>query len=1126
MTRIKSVLSWTFALIWMNTEIGRSEAILHYFESEWEEIYRRLPEIAEAGYSAIWTPPPTKSPVAGTLKWANVGYSLWDRFDLGEIPQRGTIATRYGTRGCLRMFVDNAHQCDILIYPDLVFNHNGNGPNHFTYPGMKINDFHVWQDSSQPGGWKRANRMTGYDDISNGFGLTFQEELVSLIDIKTEPDNRFINNPPFFAPEPAPFVRHPGQPSKYPFFQFNGYESENVRQMLIRWVNWLGYAMDYDGARLDAAKHVVREFYGQIGNSNGFNHNIQWNFATRRGYPFNNDLSQMYANDIRRNRALVFSEIFTGSTSTYGYWDFGTQMLHLDFPLKIGVVNPAFGGNLSLLGSFDGLGPLNGIRFVQSHDQGPPARNDLAHAWLLTHIGKSVVYFSGNNITNMDANKTWVLPGHGAALGDYHNRITNMVYVRNQFARGKQWERWSDGDFYAFERYDDLNNNNSPNPGEALLLVALNDSGSPQTRTLQTAFPNGTVLKDYSGNNPNTVTVSGGQVTITVPGNLPGIPGGQGWVYYAPRNADANGEPIRFLNGNNQVGTINWIVPGGIHAPSKPRQIPRITTNSVNIDVHFTNPPDGTVDSVIIRWGQGRDLNPDPNINPFGGNNIISSGYMPATQLSTGHWRLTADLSNIPEGLHLIQARCFNQRPSTLPPLFQTFYKVVYVDRTGPSIQIENPPANGTIQGDTIVRINNPDYTAYTVEVSVNGGPFRPAHRYIRGLWKYSLSGLPAGTHTITVKATEADWGNPRSIINQSTTTRTFTVVRDGPPVAINHKEGEVLKMPFFITRLHLPTSLGVSNVKLYWDGYEMVGLAGTNGIVTHIFDGRYISGGVEDRLWGAFTNGPHFFEAVVTDANNKVTRVTRQVTYNLYGQNLTDSDGDGLPDDTEIPFYSTGTNPGPSGQLPGDTNYDNVPQSGENWTRLNPLNHQTYYVGDWDGDRDSDGDGVKNLFETWQGFLRHGNAFHFDIYNSGSKPSLADPIDADNDGMTARWEGLNGLNDSNAANNTQDPDNDGIPNLLEFAFNLDPQKYDADSLPQPTITNINGQDFFTITYLPNPDIGLTNVTVTAEFSSDLQNWSTAGIIFDNNHPVAGSVRARVPIGSNQRGFFRLRATK
>src|ERR1043166_4135230 len=148
---------------------ARSEVILQYFETDWNEIYQRIPEIAEAGYDALWTPPPSKSPEAGTIKWGNVGYSLFDRFDLGELPQRGLLGTRYGTRSDLRNLVDHLHFCDVKIYPDIVINHNGNGPDYRTYPGMVPNDFHIWQDGSQPGGWKRPPRMTAYDDINNGF---------------------------------------------------------------------------------------------------------------------------------------------------------------------------------------------------------------------------------------------------------------------------------------------------------------------------------------------------------------------------------------------------------------------------------------------------------------------------------------------------------------------------------------------------------------------------------------------------------------------------------------------------------------------------------------------------------------------------------------------------------------------------------------------------------------------------------------------------------------------------------------------------------------------------------------------------------------------------------------------
>ena len=68
---------------------GHAEVIIQYFETPWDEIYERLPEIAEIGYESIWTPPPGKSPIGGRFPHAyggNVGYNSYDRFDLGDTP--------------------------------------------------------------------------------------------------------------------------------------------------------------------------------------------------------------------------------------------------------------------------------------------------------------------------------------------------------------------------------------------------------------------------------------------------------------------------------------------------------------------------------------------------------------------------------------------------------------------------------------------------------------------------------------------------------------------------------------------------------------------------------------------------------------------------------------------------------------------------------------------------------------------------------------------------------------------------------------------------------------------------------------------------------------------------------
>ncbi len=965
----------------------RGEVILQFFEGDWDEIYRRLPEIAEVGYEGMWIPSPCKSPVAGTITWGNVGYSLYDRFDLGDTPQRGTLRTRYGTRGDLRNMVDNGHWCDVRIYPDTVFNHNGNGPDYRYYPGMVPNDFHVWQDSGQPGGWKRAYRMSDYDDINNGYGKTFQEELVSLMDIVTERDGRFQGgNSPYFAADPTPFVRHPGDYQKYPFHEYpTNLPAENVREMLVRWINWLGYAMDYDGLRLDAAKHVVAEFYGTAGQYDGFNHNAQWNFDQRRGFSDANEYDEMYMNYIRRDDALLFAEIFSGSSATFDYWrNAGVKMRFLDFPMKINMINDAFNnGNLSALASLGvALDPTEGISFVQSHDQSGPGKLNLAYAYLLTHIGLPVVYFSGNNISWADYNtKTWVLPGHGGALGDYDdNRLPNLVYIHNQFARGKEYTRWSDNDFFCYERYDD-DGDDTPESGEGLLLVALNDSGYDISHEVQTAFEDGTWLHDYTGNNANDIQVyGGGKAYVTVPGN-----GGEGYVCYAPFNAAADGDPLRFNRdtAGTAYGTIAWVVPGGVHATNKPRQVVRITGDTVYIDVHFNEPAYGSVDNVLIKWGRGRDLN--AAATNYTDNDEIISGYEQATEIASGHWRLAAALTNVPDGLHLVKARCFNARSAGLPALFQTFSEAVYVDRHGPELEIVHPADGETIEGEAVAVISNADYSAWYVEVSVDGGGYEPANEVMRGAWKYALCGLSGGTHTMVVRSLERDWGAETNIINTSTYVRVFAVDTNGPAVSLSHTNGTVIEMPFFQTTVTVPAGMDQSSVKLYWDGYEMAGLSGT-GTLTHVFDGRYLSGGVEGRLYGAFCNGPHFFEAVAVDSG-QTNRAAARVYFDLYGSSQVDSDGDGLPDDVEMPGFSEGA-PGPNVPWPGDDNQDMIPNNGESWSRLNPMNADTTYDGVWDGDEDWDGDGYPNLCEVERGYLEYGDPYHYDIYDGNSHPA------------------------------------------------------------------------------------------------------------------------------------------
>lgn len=77
------------------------------------------------------------------------------------------------------------------------------------------------------------------------------------------------------------------------------------------------------------------------------------------------------------------------------------------------------------------------------------------------------------------------------------------------------------------------------------------------------------------------------------------------------------------------------------------------------------------------------------------------------------------------------------------------------------------------------------------------------------------------------------------------------------------------------------------------------------------------------------------------------------------------------------------------------------------------------------------------------------------------------------------------------------EPVGDGMPNLLKYAFNLNPLQDGHASLPQPTYS----AGILTLTVpAPQPDL-----TYTVEASTDLIHWSTAGVHQTNGPPLVAN---------------------
>ncbi len=104
----------------------------------YQTVYTYIPQIAAAGFDNIWLPPPSKA-MGGR---DSMGYDPYDYYDLGEYYQKGSVATRFGTKADLLSLINLAKSYGLHVTADIVINHNGGGDLEWN---PNVNDY-TWTD--------------------------------------------------------------------------------------------------------------------------------------------------------------------------------------------------------------------------------------------------------------------------------------------------------------------------------------------------------------------------------------------------------------------------------------------------------------------------------------------------------------------------------------------------------------------------------------------------------------------------------------------------------------------------------------------------------------------------------------------------------------------------------------------------------------------------------------------------------------------------------------------------------------------------------------------------------------------------------------------------------------------
>jgi alpha-amylase len=222
----------------------------------WKRLKEQAPDLARAGITALWLPPAYKANGGGY----DVGYGIYDLFDLGEFNQKGTVRTKYGTKDEYAAAVKTARDAGLQIYADVVFNHKMGGDAEEEFLAIPFDP----SDRNRPLGDARNIKSWTYFDFP-GRGDTYSSMKwhwwhFDSVDYNSyDPGYRAVYRMKDKNFEDKVDLRS----GNYDYLMGCDLDINHpeVRGELKYWGEWIMDTIGVDGFRLDAIKHINGDFF-------------------------------------------------------------------------------------------------------------------------------------------------------------------------------------------------------------------------------------------------------------------------------------------------------------------------------------------------------------------------------------------------------------------------------------------------------------------------------------------------------------------------------------------------------------------------------------------------------------------------------------------------------------------------------------------------------------------------------------------------------------------------------------------------------------------------------------------------------------------------------------------------
>lgn len=409
--------------------------IMQYFEwylnceqNLWNTIAKEAEKLEKNGITALWLPPAYKG-IGGKDE---VGYGVYDVYDLGEFDQKGTIKTKYGSKDEYIEMIQILKQHGIESYADIVLNHKMGADAIQTIPATKV-DFsnHYNQISNENETIKVATKYTfpgrnhKYSDFEWNWthfdGIDYNSETGenAIFKFKDKNWNESVDE----------------EYGNYDYLMGADldFTNEKVVEECKKWGKWYLDITKVDGFRLDAVKHIPSFFY--------------------------KDWIETLRNETNKTLFTV-GEYWSGDVEKLHKYIEKTegQIALFDVPLHYNFYEASISENYDLSKILDNTlmkeNPLMSVTFVDNHDTQPEqALQSFIQPWF-----KSIAY-----AIILLRNEGYPCVFYGDYYGIEHNNIEKvkdietLILLRKERAYGKQIDYFDNPNYIGWTRQGEYN---------------------------------------------------------------------------------------------------------------------------------------------------------------------------------------------------------------------------------------------------------------------------------------------------------------------------------------------------------------------------------------------------------------------------------------------------------------------------------------------------------------------------------------------------------------------------------------------------------------------------------------------------------------------------------------------